>query len=122
MMRRTVVISLGGVKISMAPTLRAMEAIESRIAPLRVIYGQVMTGQASLEAMAYIIATGMREHAEYRGEKVSEANCAQMIFDAGPFSEDVITPLADFLAELGWTPEQREKIAAEMEKPGTISD
>jgi hypothetical protein len=100
----------------MRPTFGAYGDIEARIGSLRQAYSNVMTGIATLRDMAIIVTIGLKAHGEDGQREFSEDKTAKLLFDEGAWSDDVIASIADFLAALGWTPEQRKKIAAEVQR------
>lgn len=115
-MREISKIRLGAAECLLRPTFAAYGDIEARLGPLRVIYTQVLTGGASLQALAAIVTIGMQQIDQGDGRKVDEQKVAKLIFEAGVWSDDVLIPIGEFLASLGWTPEQKKKIEAEAEK------
>ncbi len=112
-MRELVVFTLDGAKIPLRPTFEAYGAIEARFGNMRQVYTTVVTGFASLEVLSGIIKIGSDEAGETFGEDAIQ----RRIYANGAFHEDTILPVADFLASLGWTPEQRKKIQADAAKP-----
>jgi len=120
-MRGSVKIVLGGKEKSLRPAFDAYDQIEERLGPLRQVYTSVVTGTATLQAMAHVVYVGMSQIDDQlidarTGTNITEEAIAQRLYDAGPWSDDVIGPISDFVAALGWTPDQRKKIAAEVEK------
>lgn len=114
-MREIVSIRLGASDCQMRPNFEAYGEIEARLGPLRTLYTQVVTGGATLSALAWVVTCGMRQ-IDQGGRQVDEQKVAKMIFEAGPWHDEVIAPIGDFLAALGWTPEQKAKIEAEVER------
>lgn len=115
-MREVIKIKLGGAEHAMRPTFEAYGDIEAQLGALRPLYTQVITGSASLSALATIVAIGMRQVERSDGRAVEESTVARRIYDQGVWSDEVIIATSEFLAALGWTPEQRKKIEAEAEK------
>ncbi|REF69649.1 hypothetical protein E3U25_18750 [Paracoccus versutus] len=116
MMREIIKIRLGASDCLMRPTFAAYGDIETRLGPLRPLYTQILTGSGTLAALACIVTVGMRQTDQGDGRQVDEQKVAKMIFEAGPWSDDVIIPIGEYLAALGWTPEQKGKIEAEAER------
>lgn len=112
-MRELVTFTLDGVKMSLRPTFEAYGAIEARFGNLRQVYTTVVTGYATLALLAGIIKIGSDE----AGEAFHEDAIQQRLYGNGAFHEDTVLPISDYLAALGWTPEQRKKIAADAAKP-----
>lgn len=125
-MREATKISLGGAVKMMRPTFEAYGEIETRTGlPLRSVYTAVVTGSATLETMATVVLVGMSQvdgqtQDARTGQGISVEGVAERLYENGVWSDQVIGPIADFLASLGWTPEQRKKIEAELaEQEGT---
>lgn len=121
-MREVVHIKLGGAQYLLRPTFEAYGDIEARLGKaLRPIYTAVVTGTATLHEMSQIVHVGLLQVDgqgvdDLTGQPISVDAIAKRLYEQGAWSEDVIGPLADFLAALGWTPDQRKKIAAEVDR------
>lgn len=119
-MREVVKIELGGAVKLMRPTFAAYGDIEARTGqPLRTVYTSIVTGSATLQTMADVVMVGMeqvegQETDPRTGVKISAEAIAERLYENGAWSDEVIGPISDFLAALGWTPDQRKKIAAEL--------
>ena len=118
-MRELTKITLGGAEKLMRPTFAAYGDIEARIGPLRGVYTSVATGTATLEQMAIIVFVGMSQVDDQRRDERTGADItieaiAERIYENGPWSEESIEPVVEYLASLGWTPDQRKKIAADL--------
>lgn len=116
-MRDSVEIMLGGAMYSLRPTWGAYAEIEARTGlSLRALWFKFSTGDIKLSEMSAIIVAGMKANA---GEmNISEQAAMRSIFDAGPWwdhEDGLSSKLISYLEALGWTPEQREKIQAEVE-------
>lgn len=115
-MREVVKIDLGGVEYSLRPTWSAYGEIESRCGPLNTLWRNLSMANVSLQEMAIVVATGIKAAGgSPDGRAVSEAAVSKRLFEQGPWSEEVRVPILEYLESLGWTPEQRKKIQAEME-------
>lgn len=117
-MREVVKIRLGASECLMRPTYAAYGEIEARLGALRQVYTQVMTGGATLASLAAIVTIGMKQVDQGDGRQVEEQKVAKLIYEAGPWSDDVLVPIGELLASLGWTPEQKGKIEAEAARIG----
>lgn len=124
-MREVVNLTLGRTQIALRPTFEAYGDIESRVGkPLREIYMAVFSGTAKLNEMAMIVHIGAAQIEgqlvdERTGVSMSPDGIARALYEQGPWDLDaVIQPIADYIASLGWTPEQRKKIEAEADKQG----
>jgi hypothetical protein len=121
-MREVVKIKLGGAQFSLRPTFEAYGEIEAQTGkPLRNLYTGVVYGSATLVELSQIVLIGIQQvdgqDVDQRsGAKFQVDTVAQRLWDNGIFSEDVIGPISDYLAALGWTPAQRKKIAAELDE------
>lgn len=117
-MREVVKIRLGASECLMRPTYGAYGDIEARLGPLRQVYANVLTDGATLSALAAIVTIGMKQVDQSEGRELDEQKVAKLIYEAGPWSDEVLVPIGELLASLGWTPEQKGKIEAEAEKIG----
>lgn len=115
-MREVVRIRLGASECLMRPTYAAYGEIEARLGALRQVYTQVLTGTATLSMLACVVTIGMQQVDQGDGRKVEEQKVAKLIYEAGPWSDEVLIPIGEFLAALGWTPDQKKKIEAEADR------
>lgn len=121
-MREAVQITFGRQVYLLRPTFAAYGDIEARLGSLRTVYTTVASGTATLEAMAFVAYVGMNQVDGQKadpktGIAITEEGVAMGIFENGAWDlEATIKPLSDFLAALGWTPEQRKKIDAGMDE------
>lgn len=113
-MREVVSIVLGGVEHQLRPTWEAYGEIEARCGPLFQLWQKVGLGGATLQEMAVIVAAGMRAAGSVDGRKIDETSVGRRIYEVGAFSDDVKLPILQFIEALGWTPEQRKKLEAEI--------
>lgn len=117
-MREVVTLRLGGVDQVLSPTWGAYADIEARTGKsIRQLWIALLTSSLELRHMAVIVCAGMR--ASDGGRNISEERTMQLIFESGVWwdLEDGIGPaIIAYLEALGWTPEQRGKIAAERER------
>lgn len=115
-MRETVEIILGGATYSLRPTWTAYAEIEARTgSSIRSLWYRFATGDIKLSEMSAVLLAGMKAFDAERN--IGEQAVTRAIFDAGPWwdQEDGISSrLVEYLEALGWTPEQREKIKAEV--------
>lgn len=115
-MRELVKITLGGSEHFMRPTWEAYGEIESRCGPLNALWRSIGFGTATLKDLATVVTVGMRAAGSVDGRKIDETAVSRRIYEAGPWSDEVTGPILEFLESLGWTPEQRKKLAADLEK------
>lgn len=120
-MREVIKVKLGGAEHAMRPTFEAYGEIEAQLGALRPLYSQVITGAATLHALSIIVAIGMRQVERSDGRAITEDTVARRIYEQGVWSDEVIFAASEFLAALGWTPEQKKKIEAEAEKQDQTS-
>ena len=117
-MRELVGIKLGRTEYFMRPDHQAYGEIEERLGALRTVYSQVIVASAPLETLAQIVYVGMKSSGSLVDEKsggtITVEGISERLFDAGPWSEEVISPIVDYLGALGWTPAQRKKIAEQI--------
>lgn len=83
--------------------------------PLRQVYASAASGMLTIAQTAQIIKIGVDASEEF-SNGFSLENVQKHLFEMGPFSPEVIEPVSNYLASLGWTPEQRKKIAAAIEQ------
>ena len=116
-MREGIAMKLGGTDASLLPTFQAYADIERRLGqPLRQIYTLAATGMLPVMDMATVVTIGANE-GMLAGDRPLDLNkTAEVLYSAGIFSDEVLVPVVDYLAALGWTPEQRRKIAAAAEE------
>lgn len=107
-MREAVRIRLARKEYLLRPTFDAYGEIEARHGPLRTVYTAVVTGTATLAVMASIVGIGARQ-VDGQADDWGDDAIAQRLYEAGAWSEEVILPIGEFVAALGWTPEQRKK-------------
>lgn len=117
-MRDVVEVQLGGAVYSLRPTWGAYAEIESRTGTsIRALWYRFATGDVKLAEMATILTAGMKAYDP--SANIGEQAALRAIFDAGPWwdqQDGIGTRLIEYLEALGWSPEQREKIQAEVEK------
>lgn len=117
-MREVVEVQLGGAVYSLLPTWGAYAEIESRTgSSIRSLWYRFATGDVKLTEMAVILTAGMK--AQDPGANIGEQAALRAIFEAGPWwdqDDGLLRKLIDYLEALGWTPEQRGKIEAELQK------
>ncbi len=109
-MRDLVKITLGAQDYYLRPTFEAYGKIEAVCGNLRDLYATVATGRATLQVLAYVVKVGT----DANGEALGQDAIGNRLFEQGPWAlETAIEPVSAYLAELGWTPEQRKKAQAE---------
>lgn len=117
-MREFVEVQLGGATYTLLPTWGAYAEIESRTGhSIRSLWFRFATGDVKLSEMATILVAGMK--ANGTDINVGENKAMEAIFEAGPWwdqADGINSRLIEYLEKLGWTPEQREKIQAEVEQ------
>ena len=117
-MRDTVSIMFGGAVYQLRPTWQAYAEIESRTGKsLRALWISIASGDVKLMELATVVMAGMK--AADPNMNLSESATMRALFDAGVWwdqDEGIALKVAEYLEMLGWTPEQREKIKAEIEK------
>lgn len=118
-MRPVIEIRLGGALHSMRPTFKAYGDIEAKLSlTIRELYSKASVGVLSLYEMGEIVSIGMSEFlSEQEGARgVDAEKTRKMLYEQGTWDEALIISITDYLASLGWTPEQRKKITAEIER------
>lgn len=120
-MRDVIEVQLGGMVYSLRPTWGAYAEIESRTSTsIRALWYRFATGDVKLAEMATILTAGMKAYDP--AANIGEQAALRAIFEAGPWwdqADGIGTRLIEYLEALGWSPEQREKIQAEVEKEAT---
>jgi len=114
MVRAATTITLAGVEQTLRPCFSCYRDIEQRCGmSLREVYTLCFTGQLQISHAAVIVTLGMKaaDMADADEQKV-----AQLLYDSGMWDDVLIAQISEFVASLGWTPEQRKKILAEEEK------
>lgn len=111
-MREVARIRLGGVEHMLRPTWEAYADIEARTNfSIRSLWIRIAKGEATLRELAVIVAAGLKASDE-SGRTVSETKAMQLLFEDGPWEDETLAPISEYLELLGWTPEQRKKIMA----------
>jgi len=121
-MREVTKIKVGGAEYNLRPTFHAYGDIESSLGkPMRELYHMAGTGMLTLAQTAEIVLIGMRQIEGQTKDRRTGADftidgIAQGLWDGGTFSAETINPVVEFIASLSWTPAQRKKIEAEVDK------
>lgn len=122
-MRESVTIMLGGEPHALRPTWAAYAEIESRTGrSIRQLWIGVASGDIKLSEMAAVVVAGMK--AEDPTRNIGEQQTMRALYESGTWwdkDDGVAMKVVEYLEALGWTPEQREKIKAEIEKMGKAS-
>lgn len=117
-MRESIEIMLGGVPYQLRPTWAAYAEIESRTGrSIRSLWVSIASGDVKLAELSAIVVAGMK--ASDSSMNIGEQATMRAVFDEGVWwdqEDGVALKVVEYLEVLGWTPEQREKIAAEIDK------
>lgn len=116
-MRESVTIMLGGSSYELRPTWSAYADIEARTGKsIRNLWISIASGDIKLIELGIIVAAGIK--AADPSKNVGEQQAMRSIYEAGTWwdqEDGVSTTILKYLESLGWTPEQLEKIKAEVE-------
>lgn len=116
-MRESVEIFLSGVPYQLRPTWSAYAEIESRTGrSIRALWMAIASGDAKLTELTAIVVAGMK--AADSTMNIGEQAAMRAIYESGVWwdqDDGVSLKIVEYLEALGWTPEQREKIVAEIE-------
>lgn len=117
-MRESIDILLNGAAYQLRPTWGAYAEIESRTGrSIRELWIAIANGSIKLSEMAAILVAGMK--ASDPGMNIGEHKAMQALYESGTWwdqDDGAAIKVAEYLESLGWTPEQRKKIQAEIEK------
>lgn len=118
-MRESLEIMLGGVPYQLRPTWAAYAEIESRTGKsIRQLWVGIASGEVKLSELAAIVVAGMKAASD-GSQNIGEQKVMQAVYEAGTWWDQeggIAIRIAEYLEILGWTPEQREKIKAEIDK------
>lgn len=116
-MRESVNIMLGGSSYELRPTWSAYADIEARTGKsLRSLWVGIASGDVKLIELGIIVAAGIK--AADPSINVGEQQAMRSIYESGTWwdqEDGISTKIMKYLEVLGWTPEQLEKIKAEVE-------